>query len=384
MVDTTAPPHFSATTVVSVGIRLYNAGDRAITSPARVYVGTGALSGGSASGQLSLSNGCVVGGSLCAQAVDADALVPQPMWKFDTVLTNRVPSVLRSRHLSGTRELAIHVSSNTTVFQIPLRAVAQAVPPVSTIPPDTIPKWVHADSNFVAGGAVRNLLVVIFRQGTSAAKRQVVIDSVDGLVVGGRHLASRGGDGFYYIWVPNASTEKAIRALAAKIRRLPQVEGAAPEMPAFPAYLRPSDGTGWQAWQNGRDNYGSEQNWFLENDNAPLAWGCSTGDTSVHIGIVDHRFDATEIASNVIYFNSTYAQYASDTVLHHGTFVANIISAKGNDGVGMTGMMWRSGLMLWDFGTSMFSITDVTVGMDSLAVHGAQIINLSEQTFYLD
>jgi subtilisin family serine protease len=63
----------------------------------------------------------------------------------------------------------------------------------------------------------------------------------------------------------------------------------------------------------------------------------------------------------------------------HGTIVAGIIAAQGNNGVGMSGVMWRAALMslrvLDNTGTG--SVADAVEAMDYAADHGALVINCS-------
>jgi subtilisin family serine protease len=63
----------------------------------------------------------------------------------------------------------------------------------------------------------------------------------------------------------------------------------------------------------------------------------------------------------------------------HGTAVAGIIAAEGNNSVGITGVMWRAGLMslrvLDNTGTG--DVGNAVEAIDYAVAHGAQVINLS-------
>lgn len=63
----------------------------------------------------------------------------------------------------------------------------------------------------------------------------------------------------------------------------------------------------------------------------------------------------------------------------HGTAIAGIIAAQGNNAIGVSGVMWRAGLMslrvLDDSGTG--DIADAVEAIDYALAHGAQVINLS-------
>lgn len=74
------------------------------------------------------------------------------------------------------------------------------------------------------------------------------------------------------------------------------------------------------------------------------------------------------------------AESADITDAHgHGTSVAGIIAAEGNNGVGITGVMWRAGLMslrvLDENGSG--DVARAVEAIDYAATHGAQVINLS-------
>jgi subtilisin family serine protease len=63
----------------------------------------------------------------------------------------------------------------------------------------------------------------------------------------------------------------------------------------------------------------------------------------------------------------------------HGTAVAGIVAAEGNNGLGISGVMWRAGLMslrvLDNTGTG--DVGNAVEAIDYAVAHGAQVINLS-------
>src|SRR5678815_5244409 len=63
----------------------------------------------------------------------------------------------------------------------------------------------------------------------------------------------------------------------------------------------------------------------------------------------------------------------------HGTAVAGIIAAEGNNSVGISGVMWRASLMslrvLDNTGTG--DVANAVQAIDYAVTHGAQVINLS-------
>ena len=74
-----------------------------------------------------------------------------------------------------------------------------------------------------------------------------------------------------------------------------------------------------------------------------------------------------------------YGSWPSDTI--HGTFVASVIGARGDNQIGMTGMMWNAGLALYDAwrvpGSEGVPIFQPFLSIQQAATDGARVINLS-------
>lgn len=111
---------------------------------------------------------------------------------------------------------------------------------------------------------------------------------------------------------------------------------------------------------------------------APEAWNISVGDSTLIIGVIDTGIDNThpDLINNIwhnpdeIPFNSIDDDgngYVDDTIgwnfgdnnndvlgiKDHGTLVSGIIAAQGNNGIGVTGVMWQAKIMvLRMFGSS--------------------------------
>src|SRR5215217_756842 len=171
----------------------------------------------------------------------------------------------------------------------------------------------------------------------------------------------------------------------------PQVQFAEPNFLIAKEDLTPNDPQFNQQWalrntgQNG-GQYGSDIN-------AGTAWASTTGASSTVIAVIDSGIDFThpDLANNQ--WSNPAASAADD--LHgwdyvadsgeskdeqgHGTAVAGIIAAEGNNGFGVTGVMWRASLMslrvLDNTGTG--DIATAVEAIDYAVAHGAQVINLS-------
>jgi len=130
--------------------------------------------------------------------------------------------------------------------------------------------------------------------------------------------------------------------------------------------------------------------WGLHNTNdadidAPEAWGLSTGDSSVIVAIVDTGVDQyhPEFSGRLVtgrhFFNNGQQDSNTDDDNGHGTHVAGIAAATGNNGIGVAGVAWGVRVMpvkvLDSNGSGWMS--DVARGVTYAADHGAQVVNLS-------
>jgi hypothetical protein len=258
---------------------------------------------------------------------------------------------------------------------------------VPTVFPDTIPIWAYEDSSLVIdstyrdGTYTKDLLLVQFAPGTSIARRQDIIDLVRGSVVGGVHYFD--DEGVYAIKVAAWGSLQTLEYLRSQLPKLPEVLIAAPnhvfEDGLF--HLTPTDQATASVWSLHPDSTGTDDNWAFERVNAPLAWGCSTGDPSVKIAVLDNYFhDVSDLEPDTV--SQTASLLSSH---HHGTAVASIIGARGNNGMGMAGVMWNSSLRLYERGRAVGgpagTIKDVPVNSARLFVRavgfGARIVNIS-------
>jgi len=233
----------------------------------------------------------------------------------------------------------------------PLGARADVVPAAA---PDGVSDSVLAASRDAAhvmtdagipGRVVRDRVWLRFRDDASAAERQRAVDSVYGTVLGGLRL---GGDGVYYVALPvppDSGAGPLLRAIAT-LRALPQVRFATIDDldGPSPAYLLPKDGASYGGWRLHPDS-ARGANWGAEAIAAPMAWGCATGTDRTGVAVVDVGFvSAEDLAPNV----APGMQLSDAAPTDHGTRVASIIGAAGDNGAGMTGLLWHARLGLFD------------------------------------
>lgn len=98
--------------------------------------------------------------------------------------------------------------------------------------------------------------------------------------------------------------------------------------------------------------YSNNYQWAIDMIDLSDAWNIETGTDSVTVGVIDSGIDAShpDLIDRV---NTTlsrsfvdhYSSATSGIVSSHGTHVAGIIGAQGNDGSGMTGICWNIDLI---------------------------------------
>ena len=130
------------------------------------------------------------------------------------------------------------------------------------------------------------------------------------------------------------------------------------------------------------DPYYAAYQWHLPKVNAPAAWHSTTGSASVVVAVVDSGVQAThpDLAGRVLAgydFVNNDADPSDDN--GHGTAVAGVAAAKGNDGIGVAGAAWNVSILpvkvMAANGTGSHSA--IANGINYSADRGAHIINLS-------
>lgn len=127
----------------------------------------------------------------------------------------------------------------------------------------------------------------------------------------------------------------------------------------------------------------SGEQWNLQKARVPEAWSISAGSPDVVIAVVDTGVDAEhpdlahQLQSGYDVLTGTHGIPVDDN--GHGTQMAAIIAAEGNNALGVAGVSWKSRIMpikVLDAGGAG-SYTDIIEGLIYAADHGADIINLS-------
>jgi thermitase len=170
------------------------------------------------------------------------------------------------------------------------------------------------------------------------------------------------------VWVVQVPFGRVAESIAI-ISACSGVRYAEPNYMAFIADTIPSD-TDWNL------QYG------LVNIHAPQGWDYSTGSSAVTIAILDSGVDLShpDLAGKIV---PGYDFVNNDAIAQddfgHGTHVAGIAAASGNNSLGIAGVSWGARIMpvkvLNASGNGSFA--NVAAGIAWAADNGAQVINLS-------
>lgn len=144
------------------------------------------------------------------------------------------------------------------------------------------------------------------------------------------------------------------------------------------------DGTLW-----GLNNAGQEGGKANADIDAPEAWTAGVAANNVIVAVVDTgiRYTHEDLTGN-LWTNPNDGSHGINAIAGstdpnddngHGTLVAGVIGAVGNNGVGVTGIAWQVQLMAGKFvdPSGYGSVADALVCLDYARTNGAQIINAS-------
>ena len=130
------------------------------------------------------------------------------------------------------------------------------------------------------------------------------------------------------------------------------------------------------------DPYYAANQWHLPKVNAPAAWDKTTGSAGVTVAVVDSGVQAThpDLAGRVLAgydFVNNDADPSDDN--GHGTAVAGVAAARGNDGIGVAGAAWNVSILPVKVmaANGSGSHSAIANGINYSADRGARIINLS-------
>ena len=101
----------------------------------------------------------------------------------------------------------------------------------------------------------------------------------------------------------------------------------------------------YQPFLTPNDPFFSSKQWGPQKINAPAAWDITTGSPNAVVAVVDTGVESThpDLSRNIL--PGTNCTTESGTPLAHGTHVAGIAAAIGNNGVGIAGISWAASIL---------------------------------------
>ncbi len=254
--------------------------------------------------------------------------------------------------------------------------------------PDTKRKESSSSSTPVKPQAERRdgELLVRFHPNVAAQSRTSLVDAVGAQSIG----KLRGRSQIEKLRVP---VGQDVETVAAQLRQSPLVEFAEPNYLIKSDELSPNDPRFAEQWGLNAD----------AGVGATTAWETTTGASSTVIAIIDSGvdFNHPDLGPNIWTDRLEQANNRDDDRdgmkddLHgwdwvansgeikdeqgHGTAIAGIIAAQGNDGVGVAGVMWSASLMSLRVldGKGTGEVASAVEAIDFAVAHGAQVINCS-------
>jgi hypothetical protein len=219
--------------------------------------------------------------------------------------------------------------------------------------------------------------LIAFKEETSTEDRIAIISRYAGTFLGSDSELD-----FYQVSFPSVSDPNDLDQIIAQLNDEPIVDFATrswilsarriPDLGNDPQWFTSLDDKEWNEQNpNGRNS-------ALEYVQLPSAWDITVGSKEVKIAVIDTNFDVKhkDLTGNLLV--KRFQSLAGD---EHGTAVAGIIGATGNNAVGITGVMWQVSLNAYGIGIAFTeksmlfgnAITYASKAIDD----GARVINYS-------
>ena len=269
------------------------------------------------------------------------------------------------------------------VFQIPVGALSGPVRVVvattasnalrlEVISSFTLPQPADVITDTAGIERVKSQIMVGFQTGTDQATIDQILSSSGGKVVGYDSRLE-----VYQLEIAGADETQIDQAVAA-LNSHPEVEFAAPRFGSIGTQPPPNDpeypAGSWAATST------ESRNWWHRYMRLSEAWDIAQGSVLVPLAVVDNGFmtDHPDLRPNVI-FTAPGNSIWDDELQPHGTHVAGIAGAAGNNSFGVSGVNWRTNFLLfdWNSGAGVGVWDRIANHMVEAMDRGARVINLS-------
>lgn len=175
---------------------------------------------------------------------------------------------------------------------------------------------------------VNNIILIFFNEGVSDDRRNEIVSSINGKVVG-----SLNGVDQWQVEVP-VNDLNGLKEICNNLINMQEIMYAYVDTIT---YVSPDISVN-DPWENANGG-----NWYLDAIEAYSAWNYNERFNKIDIGIVDNGFDVWHEDLILRHLNSS-----ENSIENHGTHVAGIIGATANNEKGTTGIVWNKNLYCRD------------------------------------
>ena len=234
---------------------------------------------------------------------------------------------------------------------------------VATPNADTIPETIIAPSadrviqdTETKTFYVKDELLIVFNTDIMLDEVKTIVSSIGGVFLGGIQEANA-----YKVQIPKIDNRSLLEEITLSLEALPQIIAATPSWLDSARITLPDEGSDpeWGGTSEWDESSPSGSNWAYEFIQLPSAWDITTGnsDAKIKIAVFDLNFDVghEDLIDNRFYFEIS-EELLIPSGKEHGTAVAGIIAAKGNNSKGISGAMWDADLMLYP---NIISLIDI-------------------------
>jgi subtilisin family serine protease len=330
--------------------------------------------------------GDVTGGSVAVDPAIAGMVAPAALATFDLIAgeTYDAPLIFSVPLTTTVGSYTGNVSVLSATGAV-LGSVAVTVqvtdPPPGVVPQDVVtPSGDRIGTNSAGNAVIIDELIVALEFGTADPEQRILaIAATHGAIV----LGSVPEALTYQLWFPAVAGLAELEAIRQAIAAEANVDFATSSLLSSPLAAIPNDPK-WDSWDEAQPG---GNNWHLEMIQAPSAWDITTGDRSVAVAVIDADINTEheDLAANVD--KQVGRVIPEPGQAGHGTHVAGIACAVGNNGVGVTGVAWACSLRAYEFGFATlpndvpfewFAMDINVVGrMVAAARDGARVVNMS-------
>lgn len=213
---------------------------------------------------------------------------------------------------------------------------------------------------------VDNIVLIFFEEGVSDDRRNEIVSSINGKVVG----SINGVNQWQVEVLP--TDYKNLKLICDNLEQIDSV---------FSAHIDKISKISPDISINDPYKNADGGDWYLDAIDAYSAWNYNERFNYIDIGVVDNGFDiGHEDLEGVIKFPNEEFK-SKNKKAEHGTHVAGIIGANANNKKGMTGLVWKNKLWCVDWqpqGSQEWDTTnEILSGLTYTVEAGAKVVNFS-------